>query len=90
MVKPPKASQARVQPWTHDQVDAVRAWLPARYQALADVGAGLGMRQGEIFGLAVEDIDFLRRVVHVRRQVSILGTAMTFARPKAARSGTYR
>jgi integrase len=34
--------------------------------------AGLGLRQGEAFGLAVDDVDFLRSV-HVRRQVKILG-----------------
>jgi hypothetical protein len=45
-VKPPKASQGRVQPWTGDQVGAVRQYLPARYRALADLGAGLGLRQG--------------------------------------------
>jgi integrase len=52
---------------------------------LADLGAGLGLRQGEAFGLAVEDIDFLRRIVHVRRQVRIVGTTMTFAPPKGGK-----
>jgi integrase len=84
-VKPPKASQGRVQPWTGDQVGAVRQYLPARYRTLADLGAGLGLRQGEAFGLAVDDVDFLHRVVHVRRQVRILGTRMTFAPPKGGK-----
>ena len=59
--------------------------LPERYRALADLGAGLGLRQGEAFGLAVEDIDWLRRVVHVRRQVRIIGSMMTFAPPKGGK-----
>ena len=46
------------------------------------VGAGLGLRQGEIFGLAATDIDWLRRVVHVRRQVKIVGAWQVFAPPK--------
>lgn len=58
---------------------------PARYAVLADLGAGLGLRQGEAFGLAVEDIDFLHRVVHVRRQVRIVGSKMTFAPPKGGK-----
>jgi integrase len=66
-------------------VSAVRKALPARYRALADAGSGLGLRQGEIFGLVVDDIDFLHRVVHVRRQVRILGTQMTFAPPKGGK-----
>jgi len=85
LVKPPKAPAARVQPWTGGQVSAVRAALPARYRALADAGSGLGLRQGEVFGLAVDDVDFLHRVVHVRRQVRILGTRMTFAPPKGGK-----
>ena len=85
MVRPPKAPAGRVQPWTGEQVGAVRAAMPARYAALADVGAGLGLRQGEAFGLAVDDVNFLHRVVHVRRQVRITGTALCFAPPKGGR-----
>ena len=84
-VKPPRAEHARVQPWTGEQVSAVRGAMPTRYQALADVGAGLGLRQGEAFGLAVDDVDFMHRVVHVRRQVRIVGNQMTFAPPKGGK-----
>jgi integrase len=37
------------------------------------------MRQGEMLGLAVEHADFLRRVVHVRRQVRITGGKLCYA-----------
>ncbi len=84
-VRAPRPAGRKVVPWTADQVTAVRAALPARYQALADAGRGLGLRQGEAFGLAVEDIDFLRRVVHVRRQVKRLGNGLVFAPPKGGR-----
>lgn len=47
-----------------------------------DLGAGLGLRQGECFGLAVDDIDFLRGVVHVRRQVKKVRGKHVFALPK--------
>lgn len=39
---------------------------------LVPVGAGLGLRQGEAFGLGVDMIDFLRREVDVCRQVKWL------------------
>jgi integrase len=42
--------------------------------------AGLGLRQGECFGLAVDDVDFLRGVVHVRRQVRIVAERTALAR----------
>jgi len=85
MVKAPKAPAARVQPWAAEWVDGVREAMPARYRALADVGAGLGLRQGEAFGLAAGDIDWLHRIVHVRRQVRIIGSTLCFAPPKGGR-----
>ncbi|CAM5669808.1 Integrase OS=Streptomyces aurantiogriseus OX=66870 GN=GCM10010251_35120 PE=4 SV=1 [Streptomyces aurantiogriseus] len=65
---------------------AVRAALPDRYQALVSVAAGLGLRQGEAFGLAVEDVDFLGGVVHVVRQVKLLQRHRpVFAPPKGGK-----
>jgi integrase len=48
------------------------AALGGRVAVLPYLGAGTGMRQGEMFGLAPEDVDFLRRVILVRRQVRLL------------------
>lgn len=45
--------------------------------------AGWGLRQGEVFGLAVDDVEFLRGVMHVRRQVKRLGGRQVFPPPKA-------
>src|SRR5262249_47723272 len=84
-VRAPRAPARKVVPWTAEQVSAVRAALPPRYRALADVGRWLGERQGEAFGMAAEDIDFLRRVVHVRRPVKRLGHALVFAPPKGGK-----
>lgn len=42
----------------------------------------MGLRQGEVFGLAVEDVDFLRGTVRVQRQVAIVGNKLVFALPK--------
>jgi integrase len=63
----------------------VRAALAARYQAMTDCGSGLGMRQGEVFGLAAGDVDWLRKVAHVRRQVKIVGSRPVFAPPKGGK-----
>ena len=51
---------------------AVREQLPERYQLVVWLGAGLGFRQGEIFGLSLADIDLERGEIHVRRQVKLL------------------
>jgi integrase len=81
-VQAPARERRKVVPWTLEQAAAVRAALPGRYQAMVDVGAGLGLRQGEMLGLEVGDVDFLRGVVHVRRQVKIVGGKLHFALPK--------
>ncbi|HEX8761913.1 MAG TPA: site-specific integrase, partial [Pseudonocardiaceae bacterium] len=69
-----------------DQVRAVHAALQDRYKITIMLGAGLGMRQGEAFGLAVDDIDFLGHVVHVVRQVKLLRTRLCFGPPKGGNS----
>jgi integrase len=84
-VKPPAPDRRRVVPWTVEQVAAVAECLPDRYAALVAVGAGCGLRQGELFGLAVDDVDWLRGVVHVRRQIKILSARLVFALPKGGR-----
>ncbi len=81
-VKPPAPDRRKVVPWTIERVAAVRAGLPERYAAVVDVGAGCGLRQGEVFGLAVEEVDFLRGTLHVCRQVKIVGSKLVFAPPK--------
>lgn len=87
-VKAPKISQRRIEPWSADLVTAVRAGLPDRYAAMADCGSGLGMRQGEVLGLAAGDVDFLRRTVHVRRQVKRVGGRLVFGPPKGGKERT--
>ncbi|MFE1438559.1 tyrosine-type recombinase/integrase [Streptomyces sp. NPDC058739] len=85
-VKAPRLDPRKVRPWSAERVKAVRAELPERYRALVDPAAGCGLRQGEVFGLAVEDVDFLGGVVHVVRQVKLLrGNRPVFAPPKGGK-----
>lgn len=81
-VKKPKPGRKKVIPWPEERVWAVQEALHERFRVLVDLGAGLGLRQGECFGLAVEDVDFLRGVVHVRRQVKTVRYKHVFALPK--------
>jgi integrase len=84
-VRAPRAERREIVPWPAERVALVRAGLPPRWQAMADCGAGLGLRIGEACGLAVEDVDFLRRVVHVRRQVQRIGGRVVLAKPKGGK-----
>ena len=81
-VVPPAVPRPRVVPWPVARVRAVIDAHPERYSALPAVGAAAGLRQGEIFGLAVDDIDFLRRTIHVVRQVKYVRNQLVFAPPK--------
>ncbi|MGW8555858.1 tyrosine-type recombinase/integrase [Streptomyces tubercidicus] len=68
-VKAPKPSKKKAKAWSRATVDAVRAGLQKRYRIAVDLGVGLGLRQGEAFGLSEEDFDFNGGVIHVRRQL---------------------
>jgi integrase len=84
-LRAPKVTHRKVVPWTAGQVAAVREQLPVRHQAMTGCGAGLGLRQGEIFGLPLDAVDFLRRTVRIRLQVRIVGNRPVFAPPKGGR-----
>ena len=81
-VKAPRAPQRKVVPWTGVQVAAVRAGLPERWRVFCDIGAGLGLRQGEILGLDAGLIEMLPHVVHVRQQLRIVAGQLVLAPPK--------
>lgn len=85
-VRAPKVEQNKVVPWTADQVAAVVDAHPERYQAVPVVAAGCGLRQGEVFGLRVEDVDFLRRKVLVRQQVKLVKSRPVIAPPKGGKT----
>ncbi|WP_313905488.1 site-specific integrase [Streptomyces sp. SLBN-31] len=72
-------------PWMPDQVFAVRAALPDRYRAMVNVGAGCGLRQGEVFGLAEDAIDADGRTLHVVRQIKHVEGHPVFALPKGGK-----
>lgn len=68
-VKAPKPAKRKAKAWAGPTVDAVRAALQDRYRIAVDLGVGLGLRQGEAFGLGEEDLDFDAGVIRVRRQL---------------------
>lgn len=89
-VKAPRVDRRRVVPWTVETVQAVIENHPDEFLAVPVLGAGCGLRQGEIFGLSVDGIDFLRRVVHVRQQLRLVENQVVLAPPKGGGSGRCR
>lgn len=64
----PKDDGGEVVPPTLEQIEEVRARLGERWQVVPLVLAGTGLRIGELLGLGVYDVDYLRREVRVERQ----------------------
>ena len=74
-------------PWSAEQVTAVRDALPEKYALVAQLGSGLGLRQGEIFGLSPDDIDLENAEVQVVRQVKVRGgNKLLFGLPKGRKT----
>lgn len=73
----------RVEVWSDERVPAVIKGLPSHYQIAGLIAAYGNLRQGEVFGLAVEDIDFKRRILHVRQQVVRSRGRLRYSLPKS-------
>ena len=87
-VRAPRVDKPKIVPWTLAQVEAMAAALPPRHAAMVVLGAGCGLRQGELFSVAVDDVDFLRQVVHVRRQVRLIDGHRVYSLPKGRKERT--
>jgi integrase len=66
---------------TVDQVHALAAAVPRRYRAAVYLAAGCGWRSGEIMGLELDGVDFLRREARVSHQLAELSKGAPFLAP---------
>ena len=64
----PKVTRRVVEPLSPAAIMALHRAISPRYRVAVALGAGLGLREGEAFGLTVPRVDFLRRKVHVLTQ----------------------
>lgn len=72
---------------TPEQVHTMAANIPERWRAMVYVGAGCGLRSGEVMGLERRHVDFLRREIHVQQQmVTYTGRKPHLAPPKSRSS----
>jgi integrase len=84
-----RASTPVTEVLTPDQVLALANAVPDRYRALIIAGAGLGLRPGELFGLTVDRVEFLRHRVRAEQQlVRVRGTGVEVGPLKT--SSSYR
>lgn len=85
-VKPPRVPERKARAWDKARVLAVQKALSPRFRLAVDLGVGAGLRQGEVFGLAVEDIDTAAEVIHIRRQIKRVHGKLVFALPKGGKT----
>lgn len=80
----PTAARERVVPLTVDQVRVLADTVASHYRAMVLTQAGLGLRIGELLGLRVGDVDFLRRTVRIEHQAQ--PKTLDLGPPKTPRS----
>ncbi|WP_030778091.1 tyrosine-type recombinase/integrase [Streptomyces sp. NRRL S-920] len=85
-VRWPKAPEDQREAWPLEVAQRVRDAINARYRIAVVVALGCGLRQGEVFGLSPQDVDFQRGVIRVRRQVQLLNGRLYFALPKGGKT----
>lgn len=78
----PEIPVTRVVPLIADQVEAIAQAMPPRHRGWVLVGAMTGLRFGELAGLTVDRVNFIRKVLTVDRQ----WTAGGFGPPKSPTS----
>jgi integrase len=81
-VTKPTAGQHKIVPWSDARLKAVRLALEPLVEIAVPLGAGAGLRQGEMFGLSPDDIDREAQVIHVVRQVQQTSNRLIFCLPK--------
>jgi integrase len=83
----PRVEVVPLVPLTAEEVRALAAGITERLRAALLLAAGTGLRQGELFGLTVDRVDFMRRELRVDRQLWSPKTGPSvFAPPKSKNS----
>lgn len=79
-VNPPAVQRREVVPWPKASVVRARVELGRRIAggaAMVTLGAGAGLREGEVWAVSEDQVDFLHRIIHVRRQVKRVRDPLT-------------
>lgn len=86
----PKVSKAPFVPLEVDQVFALARAAAPHMRAAIVVAATTGLRQGELFGLTVDRVDFLRKTLRVDRQLFTPERGSPYLKTVKADGNSYR
>ncbi|MBV8540055.1 MAG: site-specific integrase [Pseudonocardiales bacterium] len=84
-IKRPTSPSSNIVVWPEERLRAIQGGLPDRFRIVCAVGAGCGLRQGEILGLSLDDTDEDGTTLHVQRQIRVVGRTLVFAPPKSGK-----
>lgn len=82
----PELPDEKVIPLTVEAVRAIADAAPDDLRALVVLAAATGLRSGELLGLTVEHVDFLRRQVSVEQQLVYVSGSPPFVGPPKTRA----
>lgn len=91
IITPPHHETPERDAWSAERIWSVIDAHPesaAPYRAIPIVSAGCGLRQGEAFGIALEDFDFEAGKVGICRQLTKVGKQYVFKLPKGGKVRT--
>ena len=87
LVSLPKEERKRFEPMTPEQLQKLLKQIEGdRLEVLYTLALSTGMRIGEVLGLQWEDIDFDRRVIHIRNQLGRQEGTFVLSPPKTPQS----
>jgi integrase len=86
LIKLPAKQRKKLEIMTTEQVTRILDDFPKGLRLIPLIGATCGLRQGELFGLRIQDIDLENSVIHVRQQIKVIGYAPTPCLPKGAKT----
>ncbi|AVL26422.1 hypothetical protein NBRGN_045_00590 [Nocardia brasiliensis NBRC 14402] len=87
-VRRPVARSPKIVIWSEDKLRAVQDALMERFQVVVSLGAGAGLRQGEILGFSPDDVNRTTGEISVERQIKTVKGVMMFALPKGGKTRT--
>jgi integrase len=82
VVRRPAHRSSEIQAWTDQAISRLIDAHPETLRALPELAASCGMREAELYAIALEDFDFDDGIVKVRRQIKNLSGSYIFALPK--------
>lgn len=87
-IQAPKRIQRKVVPWPDSRLRRIELALPERFKPCVPLGAGLGLRQGEMFAFSLDNVDRREMVYHCTRQMVTVGSERKFKLPKGHKTRT--